>query len=408
MLANLEIHSLTSARFLNSILTSSSYPAKGAIVDARGLPGSTGTSMSCTTNPLSGVTKPSTILLPATGSTPIVISTTWVLPSNTRLIGQGDGVPVTSNFTPGTWIQASGVMSTATMIQFGSSSICPSSVCTGISVENLTLDGQAIFLNGITNDYAQDSTYLDHVTFYQLLGTGLTLSTAGSGTANNSGPYTNITFDTGGYSGTSGTVCLNINGLTSLLGIYGLRCKSETHDAPAAVLLDSSNTSMQDVTTVGFYDGILVGSNAVAHSNILINIVGDTSLGVVSTTPINAVHISNSHNAVTDLSIVGVSNSGLAGTYTIEDDVTSVTLPDEYVGLYALGESGSGGYGRFTTSPNAPTWAVGSSVPSGNCTTATRGSLYSCVGTSTNCSSTALWACALVSGSTTLSWIPVL
>jgi hypothetical protein len=87
---------------LKSILTSTSYPATGAIIDARGLANSTPpTSMTCTTanpSPWAGIAHllPSTILLPATGATPIVIpsgSSGWILPNNTRLVGEGDGIP---------------------------------------------------------------------------------------------------------------------------------------------------------------------------------------------------------------------------------------------------------------------------------------------------------------------------
>jgi hypothetical protein len=89
---------------LNGILSSSltTYPAGGAVIDARGLPGNTGTSMTCSTSPWAGITNPppSTILLPATGSgasaNPIVISSTWILPSNTHLIGEGDGLSGTT------------------------------------------------------------------------------------------------------------------------------------------------------------------------------------------------------------------------------------------------------------------------------------------------------------------------
>jgi hypothetical protein len=116
------------------------YPS-GAVIDARGLPGTTGTRMTCTASPWAGISSPppSTILLPATtASAPIVIPTPWILPNNTRLIGQGDNDPASA--TPLTTIQASSSFS-GNMIQFGSSSVCPSGVCTGISVENLTLDG---------------------------------------------------------------------------------------------------------------------------------------------------------------------------------------------------------------------------------------------------------------------------
>jgi hypothetical protein len=52
---------------LKGILSSRTYPPAGAVIDARGLPGTTGTSMQCTASPWAGITspKPSTILLPA-------------------------------------------------------------------------------------------------------------------------------------------------------------------------------------------------------------------------------------------------------------------------------------------------------------------------------------------------------
>jgi hypothetical protein len=134
------------------------YPTLGAVIDARGIKGAT--NLTCThgtpwTEGSNTVSLPSTILLPATGGsqpTPIVISSPWILPSNTHLIGEGDANPVSAT-NPATTIQAAIGFSGA-MIQFGSSSVCPlvNSVptCTGISVENLTLDGQgpkpALFL----------------------------------------------------------------------------------------------------------------------------------------------------------------------------------------------------------------------------------------------------------------------
>jgi hypothetical protein len=88
---------------LNYMLTpiNGVVPSTGAVIDARGLANSSpATSMTCTTanpSPWAGITNPppSTILLPATGGTtptPIIIPSSWVLPNNTRLIGQGDGV----------------------------------------------------------------------------------------------------------------------------------------------------------------------------------------------------------------------------------------------------------------------------------------------------------------------------
>ena len=78
-----------------------------------------------------------TILLPA-GT--IFIQAPWVLPANTHLIGVGDGLS-------GTVIEVLTGTAVTTMIQFGSSTtgVCNSSgICTGISVENLTLNGQAL------------------------------------------------------------------------------------------------------------------------------------------------------------------------------------------------------------------------------------------------------------------------
>jgi len=390
---------------LHNILGGVGYPAAGAIIDARGISGTA--ALTCTASPWAGISNPppSTILLPATGGaspTPIVISSTWVLPANTHLIGEGDGI-ASSGSTPGTTIQAATSFA-GSMIQFGSSSVCPSGVCTGISVENLTLDGQGQSINGITNGFSRDFSSVDHVSLYRIRGTGLLIE----GSATDSGPYSNITFDTGGSAGVASTVCADILNAGGTRGIQQLSCKSETNDASAAVLLDSSNNSIEDVTIAGFYNGILVGSQAPAQSNVLVNITDDTKHTCNPVCPpINTIHIAsyttNGEPNVTDLSIMGASNDGM-GTTTIADDLTGTYLFDPTVGIYALGESANGGYSRYTTSPNAATWAVGASYPQGTCA---RGSLYSCIGggTGTTCSSNALWACAL-SGST-VGWLPV-
>jgi hypothetical protein len=396
---------------INSVLTNVHYPALGAVIDARGVPYFPGVSMTCTSSPWAGLTipPPTTILLPAGV---IMIPSTWVLPNNTRLIGEGDGTPpLSSAFNPGTTIQVTSAFASGnTMIQFGSSTTCPSvsgiNVCTGISVENLTLDGQGQSVYGVVNQYSQDASYVDHVGLYQILGTGLEVG----GIANNSGPYSNISFDTGTHSGASSTVCAQIlnvtqNGTISggTRGLHGLSCISESHDASAAVLLDSSNNSIEDVQIQGFYDGVLVGSNGAAQSNVLINIIGDTG---PAPTPVNAVHISS--GTVTDLVIMGISHSGVSGTFSLRDDLTGISLPDTTVALYALGESvnvgsSANGYSRFTTSPNAPTWASGSGNPPAS-PACSRGSLYSCVGGMSGCSF-ALWSCTW--NGTTSQWTGV-
>ena len=386
------------------------YPF-GAVIDARGL-NSNNTSMTCTStnpSPWSGITSlppPSTILLPrTTASNPIVIPSTWSLPPNTHLIGEGGSV--SSSTTVGTTIQAKSGSFSGSMIQFGWGALClgpgSSPICSGMSAEDLILDGQGQAITGILNQYSGDQTYVDHVSLYQIVGTGLSISNA----ATNSGPYSNITFDTGGFSGVSSTICAAITDAASTHGIHGLSCTSESEDldAAAAVLLDSSNNSIEDVRISGFYDGIRVGANANAQSNVLVNIIGDTSYAG-SLTPINIVHIFNVGNTVSDLSIMGANNAGGSPlTVTIQDDLTGPQLKDTSVGIYAIGNKGTGDYySRFTTSPNAATWVVAnptnSSAPSGNCSP---GSLYSNL--SASAVNTTFYVCAYNTPANT--WKPI-
>jgi len=368
------------------------YPGYGgaAVVDARGITSSLG----CSISPWNGISSPppSTILLPA-GT--IVIPGTWFLPNGTRIVGQG-----TTGGGTGTVIQLTGPNFNGTaMIQMGSSSLCGSSgTCEGVSVENLRLDGKGltvagIGINGIVNQYSGDLSYVEKVSLFQILGKGLFVSTSN---ASSSGPYSDITFDTGGYSGLSTTVCAQIYNASHTHGLHGLSCISESNDANAAVLLDSTNNTLEDIRIVGFLDGILVGSNAPAQSNVLLNIVGDTTTTGLST--VHVVHITR-NNSVTDLSIMGIRNvlgSPTGNQYTIEDDLTGPTLADSYVAMYVLGRqaTGASGYSRFTTSPNTATWVVGSGAPSGNCPSNAGGSLYS----NTSGSGTALYVCPVGGG----------
>jgi hypothetical protein len=268
---------------LNNILKGLTvpYPANGAVIDARGLPGTTGTHMTCSDSPWGSGTgyqnKPSTILLP---SGTITIQKTWVLPSGTTLVGQETTDPTLNNSGNilQTTIQAanSPTSFTGAMLQFGDSTHCPSFVCTDISVEHLTLDGNNQTITGILNQNSQDHTSVNHVTLYRILGTGLSLGVNPSGgDASNSGPYSNINYDTGS-SGAFASTCASINGLSGTKGIHGLTCTS-TPDSSHAILLDSSNNTLRDIRIVGFFDGILVGSQNAAHSNILFNVIGDTA-----------------------------------------------------------------------------------------------------------------------------------
>jgi hypothetical protein len=103
------------------------YPSTGAVIDARGIGGTT--NLTCThgtpwSEGSNSVNLPATILLPATSGatpTPIVISTPWVIPSNTHLIGEGDGI----GSSAATTIQVSSPTFNPTagyILQFGSAS----------------------------------------------------------------------------------------------------------------------------------------------------------------------------------------------------------------------------------------------------------------------------------------------
>jgi len=177
----------------------------------------------------------------------------------------------------------------------------------------------------------------------------------------------------------------------------GLTCLGDSSSyGQVAVYLDSSNNSIEDVSISDFDDGILVGSQATAQSNVLLNIVGNTNNSHLS--PINVVHIWNSSTAsVSDISITGVANQGLSA-YTIQDDKTSPGVPiaDSHVAMYVLGKSTADGYSRFTTSPNAATWVVSSNAtPFAPCAP---GSLYS----NTSNGGGALYVC--VYGTSGNSW----
>lgn len=358
------------------------------------------------------------VLLPA-GT--ITIGATWILPSNTHLIGQG---PTT------TVIQAASSFSQSDMIDMGEenqSGPCAISVavydCPGIVIEHLKLVGNGSGsankpVYGINNCCAQEISSVNDV-FITNVVTGLALTDSFS---ENSGPYTNLLI-----SGTN--TCLAIgpstsgNNMINTRGVHGLSCVVAS-TSTAAITIDAPNNSLEDVSISGpsGADGILIGSkNVPAEGNTLINIQGSGLQNVIHiSSQTNSNPNNNSGNCpylmsgsvfdVCDLTILGVANSG--STNTIRDDLTisgtPTTLKDSTLGVYVLGEnipSGSAppnyvGYTRYTTATtagdiNGPSWLVGPNGPTGTCAV---GTLFSCTGTTTACRSAALWQC--VGGST--------
>lgn len=392
-----------------STSTNPNYPATGAIVDARSI----NTGLTCsgtnetpwTTASGSVVTTPSVILLPA-GL--ITISTGWVVPDRTRIIGQGERANPGAMKSTGTQIVASSTL-TGTMISLGSSGTFPGTstypcggsatgICFGVSISYVMLTGNSdSSLVGISNTNSQELSYVDHVNLSDIQGTGLSVSTQ---YAQNSGPYSNIACNPGSTYSTS-TTCVSINGTLDLRGVHGLTatvgsdgCTQSPASCPTAALyLDANSTTIEDAHFEGFAAGILVGDSASAKGDVIFNVNGGGSTATGPT--FNVVEISSD---ASDVSIMGVTTaanpSGYPSPNSIDDTLTGATISDSHVALYAIGESLGSGYTRFTTSSDVPTWGVGSGAPTGSCKV---GSLFS--NTSGASSTSTLYLCAIVSGS---------
>jgi hypothetical protein len=424
---------------INGILTASSYSTNypnGAVIDARGLVDPGGGSVLCNGEPFSGVTAPSTILLPAAT---IPVSMTWTLPNNTKIIGEG----------PYTSLQAQNPLrGTAYMIEMGSSDSCPSEGCSGVSIEHLLLDASLnSFVNGIHNQYAQTPSYVNDVGLIEFSLTGLKVepgSLNGPPGAIDSGPYSNITFSTlfgSPCSGSTCAVCADIEVQTR--GLHGITCigspqtGTQHSDDVAAIYVNASNNSVEDVHVEAFWDGIEVGNITAPVGNVLIsNVTGSESQNCSNKSDcrvINVVHICGPQNksqfgqcantgSVSDVTILQDSaqmNDDPGSTTTVRDDVTNTSLvrvanssSATTTGMYVLGEALGGGNTRFAVSPAptgnfdpastvVPTWGVGTAAPSTQ-SCSTPGALYS---NTQGGSGTTVFVCTASSGS--LTWQPI-
>lgn len=317
---------------------------------------------------------PSTVLLPAGA---ITVSTSWVLPSGTKIIGEGVGMT--------TLAATSGV---TTLISF-----CRAA-CTGVGVQDLNLTQTNANSIAIDNEFAQNQSYVRRVTIF--VSTTNTVTGLQIG-APNSGPYEDITFY--GSSNTAlaetGPACVWVKEGASGVNVHGLNCVGNVNFS-VAVLLDGSNDSIEDVSISSFYtDGILVGVDNNVSNDVMINITGGNTNTVHVCGPNGGSGACPTSYTVSDLSILGVTKS--AATNSIKDEVTSTALSDATVAMYILGEGidiPNPAYARFTTSRNTATWGVGNIAPSGNCSssTNTKGALFS--NTSGNhTTSDAFWVC---------------
>jgi hypothetical protein len=399
----------------------SSIPSTGGVVDARGVVpnGPPSTPQYCGSNPFTNVTVPSTVLLPASS---IHIQTKWTLPDRTRVVGEGGGtilVACTAMDPNCNNIDFNG----SEMVDMGylSSGNCVGSqtaVCTGVSIEHLGLDVTKHYINGIVNAYSQDLSYVDDVSISHVGLTGFVIS------APNSGPYSRLQYIPVACNGSQCPACVNIGAQTR--GLHGITCTGEqsvsnvsTAPGHAAIYVQASNNSIDDVHIEGFWDGIQIGNPNSQVSNVVIsNVTG----GFGGSGPVtNTIHIcgpnskenvgSCSGGSVSDVTILQVSGDvrGHANcTATILDDVTgtaigpaTITGGNWFVGMYSLGESvpvsSTAQFSLFATSPGVslntsncsvgtasynlalttlPTWSVGG-TPQNNATCSTPGALYS-------------------------------
>jgi hypothetical protein len=158
---------------------------------------------------------------------------------------------------------------------------------------------------------------------------------------------------------------------------------------------------VEDVTITSEYEtGVVMLANNGMGNNAVVNVTG-AALATVVICPTSLVGAAaacalGSGSTPLDISLLGISKGGTA-TYSIMDGVPGVSLSDNYVAMYILGEAvtingntGLQGYARFTTSPHTVTWGAGSGIPNQSCTSATKGSLFSNTSTS---GTSALYVC---------------
>jgi len=401
---------------LNNIIVANT----GVVIDARGLTSQTtcvagstpwvqGTGSSPTVTPHAA-----TILLPP-GT--LTIATTWIIPGSSKLIGEGPGV---TTIKAASTFAADGLDSIPAVVEMGSQNTTTPSMCVvnlagnvdcvGVGVQDLTVDMSSLqsAVYGIYNAASQETSFVDNVNFINVGNStnstvgkyaALEVATVTGPSASNSGPYSNLvcTLTSTAYSTTR---CVDLLGHTR--GIHGMSCYGGgTSAQTAAIYLDSDANSIEDVYVNGFANGIYIGSQGQAPSNVLFNITGGTSItslinidsAITSSTSFCPPTVTGGQN-VCDLTIMGV--GAATGTTAIDDQVTGASLTasggDGFVGLYMLGDQvGSAAtpvqYSRFSTSPRVPTWLFGSGVASGTCTP--NGALYS----NTSTTGSTLFAC---------------
>jgi hypothetical protein len=150
----------------------------------------------------------------------------------------------------------------------GSSTLC-TTPCSGVSVEHLSIDATSNpNVNGIVNNYAQSSSYVNDVSFSNIGCAALVIGSP------NSGPYTTINsgFSPTGVGGTGCTgggpnvnypLCIDIE--TQTKGVHGVTCigpqlgNTGPYPHTAGIYVNASNNTVEDLHFERFWDGVEIG-----------------------------------------------------------------------------------------------------------------------------------------------------
>jgi hypothetical protein len=372
----------------------------------------------------------------------IQLSATWTVPNNVRLVGVGLETIL---------LGLSGCCSRA-MIEMGAASSCTTPLYTGIAIEHLQLNVKGAY-GGIENQCAGPSSYVNDVLISgfrfgqdQLEANALTI---GPG-ATNSGPYTDIYVlavpysSCGGGQGVPVFNCVVVGAQTR--GLHGITCLGSANtgatggSGSAAIVVNASNNSIEDVHVESFYDGIQIGDTSSPVSNVFISNV-ETSTTYQCSGVTNAVHVCGTKfgtnqpcpptyaSSVTDITMVGVSNGSSGVVNSIQDDQTGTIVQGcdggatgcmnpITSGVYILGKSDGGTTGessRFAINPAnstqygggstvVPTWGMGNTPGIQGMKCYTPGALLSYTGATGG--SDSVYVCTFASGVTWQSFPP--
>jgi hypothetical protein len=402
--------------------TTGNYP-NGTVIDARGLAyglsSTTSAQIGCSVDPFGALQGPppsTTILLPSGN---IQAEFTWHIPNNTRIVGdeQQTVIIAQSNFSGSYIIEMGGPNASGY-------DLCPTNgYCNSVGIEHLVLSGNGLLtVGGIDNQNSQGGSYVNDVVLQNFAMTGLSI---GAG-AVNSGPYSNIVYyaSTCTQNSCPTPSCIDLEAQTQ--GVHGVTCLgnngTDVINQGAAIIVNASNNSIEDVHVESYWDGIQVGpsppQNSPVVANVLIsNVTGGTTGNNTGGATTNTVHLCGAsatqwdstdfgscpnHGTLKDIIVLNAMNDEVATQYTpftirttVTDDVSKNAIvgcqASKHAGcptpistaVYVLGEADGGpatAYSKFSSSPATPngnysfkgssyvpTWGAGTLAPNALC-----------------------------------------